>query len=125
MWEDENNKLGGKFILRVRKTLTNRLWEALVLAVTGGQFSGDLSNEICGCVVSIRHGEDSISLWHRSSKNFEVRNQLQLKLKEVLELPADVNFEYKNHDVSLVHLQTMTSAETRSSARPNPRAPEA
>ena len=109
MWEDDNNRLGGKFILRVRKNLTNRLWEALVLAVIGGQFSGELANEICGVVVSVRHGEDSISLWHRTSKNFELRNELQAKLKEVLELPEDVHFEYKNHDVSLVHLHSAAS----------------
>ena len=112
MWEDDNNRLGGKFILRVRKNLTNRIWEALVLAIVGGQFTGDLADEICGCVVSVRHGEDSISLWHKTAKNTDLRDQLQAKLKDVLELPEDVHFEYKNHDVSLVHLQS-ASAEPR------------
>ena len=38
MWEDEANKFGGKWIVRLRKGLSSRCWENLVLAMLGEQF---------------------------------------------------------------------------------------
>ncbi|KAG8258695.1 Eukaryotic translation initiation factor 4E type 2 [Homalodisca vitripennis] len=52
MWEDEANKLGGKWIVRLRKGLASRCWENLILAMLGEQFM--VGEEICGAVVSIR-----------------------------------------------------------------------
>ena len=75
MWEDEANKFGGKWIVRLRKGgefqifsffsyslvlwisgLSSRCWENLVLAMLGEQFM--VGEEICGAVVSIRFQED-------------------------------------------------------------------
>jgi translation initiation factor 4E len=52
LWEDEANKNGGKWIVRLRKGLANRCWENLVLAILGEQFM--VGEEICGAVVSYR-----------------------------------------------------------------------
>jgi translation initiation factor 4E len=52
MWEDEANKNGGRWTLRVSKGYANKLWEDLILAMIGEQFS--LENEINGIVLSIR-----------------------------------------------------------------------
>eukprot|EP00124_Ichthyophonus_hoferi_P003379 Ihof_evm5s289 gene=Ihof_evmTU5s289 len=67
LWEDEANKYGGKWIVRLRKGLASRLWEALILAVLGNQFEVGL--EVCGAVISVRYNEDIISLWNRSADN--------------------------------------------------------
>lgn len=37
MWEDDQNKNGGKWILRLRKGLASRYWENLILAILGDQ----------------------------------------------------------------------------------------
>ena len=83
MWEDEANKFGGKWIVRLRKGgefqifwcffsyswvlwisgLSSRCWENLVLAMLGEQFM--VGEEICGAVVSIRFQEDIL----RSAKS--------------------------------------------------------
>jgi translation initiation factor 4E len=52
LWEDEANKNGGKWIVRLRKGLADRCWENLILAILGEQFM--VGEEICGAVVSVR-----------------------------------------------------------------------
>nr|CAG4650416.1 EOG090X0BMA [Sida crystallina] len=52
MWEDDANRCGGKWIVRLRKGLASRCWENLILAMLGEQFM--VGDEICGAVVSIR-----------------------------------------------------------------------
>jgi len=50
--QDEANKNGGKWIIRLRKGLASRFWENIILAMLGEQFM--VGEEICGVVVSIR-----------------------------------------------------------------------
>lgn len=102
VWEDPINITGGKWIIRLRKGVTDRLWEDLVLAVIGDQFDecgsgagsvpaagtpggggsgsdGDdeLWPEICGCTISVRQNEDIISLWNRYEMDFRVRERVR------------------------------------------------
>ncbi len=37
LWEDAGNRLGGKWMLRVKKGLSARFWEHLLLALIGEQ----------------------------------------------------------------------------------------
>jgi len=50
--QDDANKEGGKWIVRLKKGLASRCWENLILAVLGEQFM--VGDEICGAVISIR-----------------------------------------------------------------------
>lgn len=52
MWEDEACKDGGRWVLRVPKTHTNKYWEDLILAMIGEQFRCE--NEIIGIAISIK-----------------------------------------------------------------------
>jgi hypothetical protein len=71
VWEDPLNLPGGKWILRLRKGVADRIWEDLVLALIGDQFAGVASPhddewpEICGCTISVRQNEDILSVWNR------------------------------------------------------------
>lgn len=47
--------------MRLRKGLAARYWEAIILAMLGGQFR--VGDEICGCVLSVRYQEDILSVW--------------------------------------------------------------
>ncbi|CAF1254021.1 unnamed protein product [Adineta ricciae] len=99
MWEEEGNRLGGKWILRLKKGLSTRLWELLVLAVIGEQFS--VGKEICGIVCSIRPQEDLISIWTKTANNQTVTQRIKETMKKVLNLPQDCPMEYKTHNDSL------------------------
>ncbi|CAJ0573936.1 unnamed protein product, partial [Mesorhabditis spiculigera] len=96
VWEDEANKKGGKWILRVKKGLCSRIWENLLLAIIGEQFL--VGDEICGAVISVRNQEDIISLWNRTADDLGVRFRIRDSLRRVLHLPSNTILEYKRHD---------------------------
>lgn len=117
MWEEEGNRLGGKWILRLKKGLSTRLWELLVLAVIGEQFN--VGKEICGIVCSIRPQEDLISIWTKTANNQQITQRIKETMKKVLNLPPECKkpcskqsrivfsslssgpLEYKTHNDSL------------------------
>jgi len=99
MWEDEYNKEGGKWIVRLRKGLASRCWENLILAILGEQFM--VGEEICGAVVSIRFQEDIISVWNKSAQDQSTTIRIRDTLKRVLNLPLNTIMEYKTHNDSL------------------------
>ena len=72
IWEDDENKNGGKLTLRVKKGVADRYWEDLLLAIIGDQF-GEASEEVCGVVLSVRNGEDILSIWIRANSQRVLR----------------------------------------------------
>ncbi|XP_076453853.1 eukaryotic translation initiation factor 4E type 2-like isoform X2 [Babylonia areolata] len=99
MWEDEANRQGGKWIIRLRKGLASRCWENLILAIMGEQFM--VGEEICGAVVSIRFQDDVLALWNRTASDQATTTRIRDTLKRVLNLPANTIMEYKTHNDSL------------------------
>jgi len=95
MWEDEANKNGARWILRIKKGAASLFWEELLLGVVGEQF--DVDNEICGVAVSIRNSEDIFSIWIRSGQDLAVKNSVKETLKKIWRLPDSVYLEYKEH----------------------------
>jgi translation initiation factor 4E len=86
VWEDESNKRGGKWIIRLKKGVADRYWESLQMAMIGNQFA-EAADEVCGAVISMRSGEDVISIWTKNDggRNIKIRYVDQLITKEQLE----------------------------------------
>ncbi|KAG0286427.1 Eukaryotic translation initiation factor 4E type 2 [Linnemannia gamsii] len=99
VWEDATNINGGKWIVRLKKGLASRYWENLIMAVIGDQF--DVGSEICGVVLSIRGGEDILSLWNQSAHEGRINLKIRDTMKRVLNLPAETIMEYKTHNDAL------------------------
>ncbi|TLD35586.1 IF4E-domain-containing protein [Venturia nashicola] len=98
VWEDDANKKGGKWIMRLKKGVCDRYWEDLLMAMIGDQFN-EASDEVCGAVVSVRAQEDILSIW---TKNDGGRNvKIRETVKRVLNLPGDTNISWKSHDDSI------------------------
>lgn len=91
MWEDEANREGGKWIIRLKKGLAHRYWEELLLAIVGEQF--DVGDELCGCVLSCRFSEDIISVWNKTSLNRKGCLAIRDTLRRLLEIPLEATFE--------------------------------
>ena len=74
VWEDEANKRGGKWIVRLKKGVADRYWEELLLAIIGDQFM-EAGEEVCGAVLSVRSGEDVLSVWTKidGGRNIKIR----------------------------------------------------
>ncbi|KAJ2914657.1 hypothetical protein MD484_g5760, partial [Candolleomyces efflorescens] len=127
VWEDPLNITGGKWIIRLRKGVADRLWEDLVLAIIGDLFDecrsspqaqpvgngqdggdglehgagGDELPEICGCTISVRQSEDIISLWNRVEVDKQCREKIRDTLRKVLNLPPSTIMEYKTNNDSM------------------------
>ncbi|XP_021779831.1 eukaryotic translation initiation factor 4E type 2 isoform X2 [Papio anubis] len=99
MWEDDANKNGGKWIIRLRKGLASRCWENLILAMLGEQFM--VGEEICGAVVSVRFQEDIISIWNKTASDQATTARIRDTLRRVLNLPPNTIMEYKTHTDSI------------------------
>lgn len=81
IWEDEENRKGGKWVVRLKKGVADRYWENLMLALIGDQF-GEAGEEICGAVLSVRNGEDIISIWCANNEG------KVLKIRQVIQAPV-------------------------------------
>jgi len=116
VWEDPLNITGGKWIIRLKKGVSDRLWEDLVLAVIGDQFDecepetrGANANgngeevwpEICGCTISVRQNEDIITVWNRVENDAKVKDKINSTIRRVLSLPGVTNMEYKSNNDSM------------------------
>lgn len=101
-WEDPANRGGGRFIVRVRKNLSARLFEWLLfsLLVKDDQHLGE---QVCGAVLSSRYSEDLIAVWCSKlvSDNEFVANAMRERLRSVLQLPTSHPIDYKPHDQSM------------------------
>ena len=80
VWEDEENKMGGKWIMRLKKGVADRYWEDLLLAMIGDQFA-EASDEVCGAVLSVRSGEDVLSIWTKNNggRNIKIRYESDMQ----------------------------------------------
>jgi len=99
VWEDDSNKEGGKWMIRLKKGLASRYWEALIIAIVSEQF--DIGREVCGAVLSMRHSEDILSLWNRTAANSKNNLRIRDTIKRILNLPAETVMEYKAHNDSI------------------------
>eukprot|EP00826_Nyctotherus_ovalis_P042533 TRINITY_DN4385_c0_g1_i5.p2 TRINITY_DN4385_c0_g1~~TRINITY_DN4385_c0_g1_i5.p2 ORF type:complete len:130 (-),score=55.60 TRINITY_DN4385_c0_g1_i5:146-535(-) len=95
MWEDKKNREGGRWVLRVQKGYTSKLWEEIVMAIIGNQLHED--NEICGAVVSRKADFDMISIWNMHGNDPDIKGKVESRLKEVLELPREMEIQYIKH----------------------------
>ncbi|KAF2860026.1 IF4E-domain-containing protein [Piedraia hortae CBS 480.64] len=110
VWEDEENRRGGKWILRLKKGVADRYWEDLLLAMIGDQFA-EAGDEVCGAVVSVRSGEDMISVWTKmdGGRNVKIRETI----KRILALPPDTNMHWRSHDESITQQNAVDQAKEK------------
>jgi len=131
VWEDPLNLSGGKWIIRLKKGVADRLWEDLILAIIGDQFDnciperdGDTTDgsdggkvtkkmaqmsqgppgdwpEICGCTISVRQNEDIISVWNRTDSDPKIKERISSTIRKILNLPNNTAMEYKSNNDSM------------------------
>ena len=78
IWEDPANVNGGRFVLRLRKGVADRVWEEIVWALVGERIGaegdegrGEREGKVNGAVLSVRKDEDILSVWCRPSSRAE------------------------------------------------------
>lgn len=92
LWEDEENLAGGKYIIKVKRVVGQRLFEKLVVNFMDCDY-------VNGVVASIRKQQVMLSVWVRyvpADKKKYVQS-----IRDVLELGYDALIEFKDNDESL------------------------
>lgn len=103
MWEDPTNAAGGKWMLRLKKGMSSRVWEDVLLAVVGDAFH--VGDEICGVVLVTKNGEDVLSVWNKHAHAKDLTTRIRDTLKRILDLPSTAPLEYRPHDLAMKNAQ--------------------
>ena len=110
--------------MRLKKGVSDRYWEDLLYAIVGDQFA-EAGEEVCGAVLSVRSGEDVLSVWTRidGGRNIKIRLAIDCPLhsthakmlssetiKRLLAFPPDTNIVWKSHDDSIAQRSAIDQA---------------
>ena len=94
MWEDENNKNGGRITIKLRKGFTTIIWEEMIFALIGDVLPKEIKDEINGIVVTSRKDFNTLQIW---IKNYETKtnNNIESCIRDLLQIPPEVILEFK------------------------------
>ena len=94
MWEDENNKNGGRISIKLRKDFTTIIWEEMIFALIGDVLPKEIKDEINGIIVSSKREFNTLQIWF---KNFEAKknDNIGACIRDLLQIPPEVNLEFK------------------------------
>ncbi len=67
MWEDDANRVGGKWTLRIKRNGSGTVWDEAVMMAIGETLDG--AADVCGVIISLRYHDTSLSIWHKTSDN--------------------------------------------------------
>ncbi|CAG9560744.1 unnamed protein product [Danaus chrysippus] len=95
MWEDDANKMGGRWLISLEKKQRNsdldRFWLDVVLLLIGENF--EYAEEICGAVVNVRAKLDKIGVWTADTSKQQANLEIGRKLKEQLGIHGKIGFQ--------------------------------
>ena len=94
MWEDEYNKNGGKFSIKLRKDYTTIIWEEMIFALIGGVLPKEVKDELNGIVVSSRKEFNVLQIWFRNY-NSNITANIEQCIRDLLQIPNEVDLEIK------------------------------
>ena len=63
MWEDDQNKQGGKISLKLSKNYSTLIWEEVLIIVISDILPLDLKVLITGVVISVKNYHDILQIW--------------------------------------------------------------
>jgi translation initiation factor 4E len=98
MWEDENNIAGGKWIVKLKKEVGQRLWERCVVHMVTGSFK---TIDVNGIVASIRAKQFILSVWSKIVPKPTEFCDIIREIKAALGVESDLVVEFKDNDESL------------------------
>ena len=94
IWEDENNKNGGKATIKLRKDFTTIIWEEIIFSLIGDVLPESIKNEINGIVVASRKDFNKLEIWFKNW-SIEKNNIIEKHIRDLLQMPPEVTLEFK------------------------------
>ncbi|OWF39380.1 eukaryotic translation initiation factor 4E-like [Mizuhopecten yessoensis] len=112
MWEDAQNKDGGRWLINLNKQQRHsdldNFWLETLLCLIGESFE-EFSDDVNGAVVNVRNKGDKLSLWTRDATRPDAIMKIGKKLKDSLKIPIKIAIGFQAH--------TDTMTKTGSTAR--------
>jgi len=95
MWEDPSNAHGGRFMIRLKKEMSNRCWEDLVLAFIGDSFED--TESLCGIQLSIKEKEVAIAIWVKQLNSNEKKENIKNWISKSIGAENTEDITYRDH----------------------------
>lgn len=92
LWEHADNITGGKYIIKLKRCVGQRLFERLVIAFA------ICDDNINGIVASIRSSQVILSVWCNTTQN---NLDFVKRVRKMLDVDYDIPIEYKDNDESI------------------------
>ena len=94
MWEDENNKNGGKISIKLRKDFTTIIWEEMIFALISGVLPKEIKDELNGIVVSSRKEFNVLQIWFKNY-SLNIIAEIEQCIRDLLQIPNEVELDIK------------------------------
>lgn len=94
LWEDKQNKGGGRFVLHIKKMFANKTWEDILIALI---IAGKDYDKLNGIVINIRSWEVLLSIWVKNMETEDVKNFYRTWIRKALGMTDSIAIEYKEH----------------------------
>ncbi len=94
IWEDDNNKNGGKVTIKLRKDFTTIIWEEMIFALIGDVLPNEVKEQINGIVVTSRKDFNTLQIWIKSCEKKTIDN-IENCIRDLLQIPPEVTLEFK------------------------------
>ncbi|XP_014605273.1 PREDICTED: eukaryotic translation initiation factor 4E-1A-like isoform X1 [Polistes canadensis] len=111
MWEDDANKLGGRWLINLEKKQRamdlDHFWLEILLCMIGEAFN-EYSDDVCGAVVNVRIKGDKIGVWTANSNCEDSVMEIGRKLKERLRITPKVTIGYQAHQDTMIKKGSQT-----------------
>jgi translation initiation factor 4E len=95
LWEDELNKKGGRFSIKLKKELSSFVWEEIILHFIGGNINNKIKDEINGIVISIRKDFCFLQIWFKKYEK-NIINDISNYLRDILFIPKEIDLDVKS-----------------------------
>jgi hypothetical protein len=89
IWEEEDNKKGGKFSIKLNKNFTSVIWEETIFAFIGGNLPENIQNEINGIIISSKSEFNVLQIWFKDFDFQKIKN-MQYHFKNLLQIPKEI-----------------------------------
>ena len=94
IWEDDNNKNGGKVTIKLRKDFTTIIWEEMIFALIGDVLPNEVKEQINGIVVTSRKDFNTLQIWIKSCEK-KTNDNIENCIRDLLQIPPEVTLEFK------------------------------
>ncbi|XP_020300549.1 eukaryotic translation initiation factor 4E-like isoform X1 [Pseudomyrmex gracilis] len=111
MWEDNQNKSGGRWLINLEKkqraTDLDNFWLEILLCMIGEAFD-EYSDDVCGAVVNVRPKGDKLGVWTSNAESADSVMEIGRKLKERLKITSKTTMGYQVHKDTMVKTGSQT-----------------